>query len=445
MPSTGYWLQDASKAAVKLVPSANPYGKGTDVNVANALLRFLPDGFAPAYNQNKIKAVEITGVLGSKGVVGASRVATHPVKTYLHYQCDAIETLIGTAFGQSTTPALVSGATNTYRYVYQVKNIIDRWFSAAVVGGLTDSTYNPNGLFYYPCLMPNTLTIEGNVDEFVTVTAENIGWDEIIPLATQINNVSGHTATDTTLKVNSTAGFDESGFLLINRGGTPEIVFYRGIDATNFYNCVRGLLGTTAGTIAQSSTVETLVYTTANLNSATGFDSPIAAFEDIQFYINLQSGAALDGADIMPIKGFQFQIQNNLKYEPDTGTFGRQSQPKRQSFMATLSVDEVFFKELVRRYHYINNAKLKAKIVMSSTAFADATDKKPYQVTIWLPTLQYSGDNPAAAMFGANIPDATHTFECAVTPSPVPSGFPSETTSIGVIEMINKRSTNLIT
>jgi hypothetical protein len=442
MPSTGYWLEDSSKAAIKLIPSTNPYGKGTDVNVAGALFRFIPGGFAPSYNLVKIRNTEITGTLGTKTMESGSRGVTLPVKSYLHYQDDAIETIIATAMGQSTAPALITGS--TYRYVFQVKQIIDRFFSAAIQGGITDSVYNPNGIFYYPTLIPNQVTIEGTMDEFVTVSADLVGWDELIPLGTTINKVGGITATDTTITVTSTAGFNNSGFLLLNRAGTAEIVFYRGLDGTNFYNVVRGLLGTTAAAHANGVTVETLCYTTANLNSATPINSPIASFDDVKFFISDASAGAFTGSDIIPIKHFVFQIQNNLKYDPDTGTFGRFSQPKRTSFQATLSVDEVTYREMVHRFRYIDNARLKAKIEMTSSTFTALADAKTYQCNIWLPAIQYSGDNPASGMFGSGLPEVTHSFECTVSTS-IPTGFPSETTSIGIIEFVNLRSTNLIT
>lgn len=57
----------------------------------------------------------------------------------------------------------------------------------------------------------------------------------------------GATATATTLTVLSTTGFKPWGRLLINQSG--EEIEYTGIDSTHFYNCTRGVAGTTASII----------------------------------------------------------------------------------------------------------------------------------------------------------------------------------------------------
>lgn len=442
MPSTGFWLQEGSRAAIKIEPSTNAYGRGVDVNVSGALYRFIPGGFSPNFQIQKKVVDEIDGVLGSKGSLSLTRSVTLPFQHYLHYQDDAGETILATAFGDATTPSVVTGSTR--RYYYRIKPLINRFFSAATKGDLTDSTYNPNGMFFYPSLIPTTLTISGSSDTFVTVSGEASGFDEVIPLSTTINMASGFSASATTLTVQSTSGFDERGFLILNRTGTAEIIYYTAIDSTNFYNCVRGLMGTTAVTHANGSSVETIAFTTSNLNTATAVDSPIATFEDISFQINERGGSALSGSDVMGITSFTFTLTNNLKTDPDTGSFGRPSKPARQGFSATFSVDETTFREMVRRFHYVNNKALKAKVIMTSPTFANTTDKVAYQCILWLPNIQYMGENPSAGMFGSGLPNVTHSFSCAVVPSTIPSGFPSETTSIGVLEFVNLRTTSLL-
>ena len=68
---------------------------------------------------------------------------------------------------------------------------------------------------------------------------------------TAVNDGSGMTASDTSVTVDSSANFEEAGYLLIG----SEIIQHTGKTSTTFTGLTRGLFGTTAATHADNATV----------------------------------------------------------------------------------------------------------------------------------------------------------------------------------------------
>jgi hypothetical protein len=374
------------------------------------------------------------------------------IKTPFFYQDLPMETLIALALGKSTTPALVSGATATYQTFYTINPLISRFFSAGVKGLLTDSTYNPNGIFYYPANIPEKLTISGSQDNFVTVEASCGGFDEIQPVTASVNSASGIGISDTNIPADNGGGttqgpdsFPQEGYIKID----SEIIYYGSRSSTAFLNCIRGVLGTTAATHADNAAIYTLAGNMTDLDSATveasAAAAPIAVLSHITFYVNLQSGGSFTAADSFPLTAFKLELNNELKRDPTSATKGRASPPKRKNFSMTLSVDEDTFNELVRLFWYKGNVRLKAKLALTAPEFVSAGDGINYQCNIWLPDLQYSGPAPHKGMFAAGVPNVTHEFSVNVGPTTQPTGFPTQAADEPiVIEFINGRSANIL-
>jgi hypothetical protein len=82
---------------------------------------------------------------------------------------------------------------------------------------------------------------------------EVISFEDVDYQETKINDGSGVAVDDTTITVDSTDGFPNSGRLKINK----EEIFYTGKNATQFTGCTRGYRGTPASTHSDDDVVST--------------------------------------------------------------------------------------------------------------------------------------------------------------------------------------------